>query len=83
MQIKLGDVHAGDRLVADGGFTCLYNGEILTVESDEGGLFVRCAGPRDDQDYGKPRTIARNEKHYLDGQENDDGELVGLRRSDR
>jgi len=45
-------VKVGTKLRADDGFTCLRDGDELTVEGDDKGLFVRC-------DEGS---------HYLDGQ---------------
>lgn len=45
-------VKVGTKLRADGGFTCLRDGDELTVESDDGGLFVRCSSGT----------------HHLDGQ---------------
>lgn len=59
----LADVKAGDVLIADGGFTCLNDGDHCTVmKDDKDELFVCCAAG----------------KHYLDGQLDDDGRLVGL-----
>lgn len=57
-------VGAGDVLVADGGFTCLREGQRVTVECDAHGLKrVRCA----------------DGWHDLAGQVSDDGsELVGF-----
>ncbi len=83
---KLADLKPGDRLVADGGFTCLADGEVVTVEADaKGELFVRCAGPDEgdnaDAAYGKPSTPKRGCEHGLDGQENEAGEVVGLSRA--
>lgn len=46
------EVRAGTRLRADGGFTCLLEGEVVTVEADGDMLFVPCV----------------NGKHDLDGQ---------------
>ena len=77
----LGDLKPGDMLVADGGFTCLREGEVVTVEQDADGLFVRCCA-HDDGDYGKPVSDERAEKHYLDGQAGDHDECVGLFRFD-
>lgn len=74
---QLSDVKVNDKLVADDGFTCLREGEIVTVEADDGGLFVRCCA-HDEGDYGKPVDDTRDGHHYLDGQENEDGECVGL-----
>jgi hypothetical protein len=50
-------------LVADGGFTCVPEGAVLTVDADDGGeLFVHCQSGR----------------HYLDGQL-ENGKFIGLR----
>ena len=50
---KITDVSAGTALVADGGFTCLRDGEAVTARPDEDGLlYVLC-------DDGR---------HYLSGQ---------------
>lgn len=61
--MKYSDVQIGDRLVADGGFTCLPKDKLVTVESDGDGPFIRCSAG----------------KHFLDGQTDDAGELIGLR----
>lgn len=59
---KMADVKAGDKLVADGGFTCLREGQVCEVKQDADGLlYVDC-------DEGT---------HHLDGQEKD-GEVNGL-----
>jgi hypothetical protein len=63
--LALDEVKPGDRLVADGGFTCISDGEVLVVETDDLGLFVPCRAGR----------------HYLDGQEDVDGRLIGFRRT--
>ena len=65
MALKLGDVGEGDVLIADGGFTCLREGQHCLVRSDEGGLWVAC-------DDGS---------HMLDGQLNDADEYVGFSRA--
>lgn len=48
-------VKAGDRLQADGDFTCIKANAVLTVKQDDDGLYVPC------KDGG----------HHLDGQIND------------
>jgi hypothetical protein len=61
--VKIAEVGPGTRLVAEPGFTCLHDGQVVTVRSDGGGLYVPCA-------HGK---------HRLDGQLSGDGtEYVGL-----
>lgn len=76
----LNDLKPGDILVADEGFTCLREGEVIIVEQDADGLFVRCCA-HDDGDYGKSVSDARDEKHYLDGQAGEHDECVGLFRA--
>ncbi len=39
---KVSDVKAGDKLRADGGFTCIETGAVLEVK-DADGLYVCCA----------------------------------------
>lgn len=63
---KLSEIKSGDWLKADGGFTCLKDGQVVSVHVDEAGLFVPC----------------RDGRHYLDGQEGTDGDCVGLARAD-
>jgi hypothetical protein len=59
---KEADVKAGDKLVADDGFTCIEPFKTLTVEEDDHGLFVSCAEGH----------------HYLDGQLEDGDHYIGL-----
>lgn len=59
----LAEVSAGKRLIADGGFTCLIEGEVCEVHEDPArGLYVGCSEGR----------------HYLDGQLNEDDQVVGF-----
>lgn len=61
-------VRAGDWLEADGDFTCLNSGDVVQVrESGAGDLFVPC----------------REGRHFLDGQEDSEGNYVGLYPADR
>ena len=61
--VMMCDAKPGLRLRADGGFTCIEQGALLTVETDSDGIkFVPCSHGR----------------HYLDGQLAEDGRLVGL-----
>ena len=65
--VNIEDLQAGDVLVADGGFTCLKEGQHVHVERrDSGELFVRCS----------------EGKHLLEGQLDFGGNktLVGLTR---
>ena len=63
---KLSEIKPGDKLIADGGFTCLDEDEVVEVAKDEEGfLYVPC----------------RDGQHHLDGQEGENGEVIGLRRA--
>jgi hypothetical protein len=64
---NLSQVEPGDWLIPDGGFTCMKEGVPLLIERDDDGLYVRCDSYR----------------HYLSGQADEDGYLVGLFREDR
>jgi hypothetical protein len=70
--VKLEDLKAGDKIVADNGFTCLAAGShiVREVEDKDGkpSLAVQCA----------------DGWHWLDGQKDPDGYLTGfLRGEDR
>jgi hypothetical protein len=73
----LDQIKAGDKLVADGGFDCIPEGQVCEVHEDEGGTFVHCKGPDGTHDP------AGKEHHYLEGQRNDADECVGFTRVDR
>ena len=64
-RVPINEVKLGTVLFTDDGFTCMDAGRMRTVYRDDHGLFVacRCNGGR----------------HYLDGQETDDGHYVGFR----
>lgn len=65
-KLRFDDVKAGDFLVADDGFTCIADGAVLEVQQEpDGTLWVPCA----------------TGQHGLDGQEDEDGILVGLARA--
>lgn len=60
--MKLSDIKAGDMVRVDDGFPCMSEG-LKTVAANEGGdLYVTC-------DDGK---------HFLDGQEDENGDLLGI-----
>ena len=61
--MKLSDIKEGDTIVVDGGFTCMKAGEKL-VKGSKTGLYVDC-----NDESGR---------HYLDGQEDEKGELIGI-----
>ena len=64
-RVPTSDVKIGTVLFTDDGFTCMDSGKLKTVYRDgvTGQLFVTCTDGR----------------HYLDGQETDDGHYVGFR----
>lgn len=59
---KLEDLKPGDIIIADAGFTCLEPGEHKVWEKHGGKLVVGC----------------RDGDHYLDGQRDAAGNLVGI-----
>lgn len=66
-KVKLSKIKPGDKLIADGGFTCMKENDVKTVfkASDDpvyGGLFICCS----------------HDRHYLSGQLDSEGFLVGL-----
>ena len=68
----LSKIEQGQTLIADGGFTCLIDGEECFVHQDEHfKLFVNCSGG--DEDDGN-----RQGRHYLSGQADDGEHLVGF-----
>lgn len=62
--MKKAAIIPGDRIIADGGFTCLTEGDIREVKTDEHGgeMFIECSEGR----------------HYLDGQYDGKGNYIGL-----
>lgn len=62
--ILLADIKGGDLLIADDGFTCMPAGQLSVAASHDGQLFVPC-------NHGV---------HYLNGQTDSRGRLVGFRR---
>ena len=68
--MKFKDIKEGDVLVADGGFTCLKQDAECLVRKDDEGFYILCGQGSD-------------AKHYLDGQEDSNGDLVGLSKLDQ
>lgn len=63
--MKLSDLKEGDVLRCDAGFTCIEKNSLAVVNKDDKGkLWIAC----------------RSGRHYLDGQEDKNGELIGLAR---
>ena len=60
--IRLSDLKPGDHIRGFEGFGCIPDKAVRTVQMNAAGLYVKC----------------RNGNHYLDGQEDNDGILVGL-----
>ena len=63
--MKLDELKVGDRIKGFDGWGCVPNKAIRIVRSCDSGLFVKCS----------------DGIHLLDGQEGDDGHLVGLSRA--
>ena len=60
---KLSELKEGDKLIADGDFTCLRSAGSVKIKKDHAGFYFECS----------------EGQHYLDGQLDDDGEhLIGL-----
>jgi hypothetical protein len=68
--MQLSDIKAGDAIQLDAGFTCRAAGPVEVKAAADGKLYFDCAGPDADAGHGH--------KHFLDGQEDDSGELVGI-----
>lgn len=67
--MKLNEVKEGDRLVADGGFTCMCEGQVgIVARTETGELFIPCA-------EGLHCLDGQLEHH---GERGHDDELVGL-----
>jgi hypothetical protein len=65
--MKMTDLKVGDVVVADGGFGCLEDGQRCEVKANaKGELYVEC-------DHGN---------HYLEGQKDFHGELIGLTKAE-
>lgn len=74
---KLSDLHPGDVVEFDDGFTCLRKGEIALVHVDlKGQLFVFCSGHEEFE--GRSKKHSRKEQHFLDGQADDGEHCVGV-----
>lgn len=75
-RVKHSDVKANDYLkVMDAAFTCMREGDIKPVFTDEHGPYVRCLHEGESDICG---CYIEPCEHYLDGQKGDDGFLVGL-----
>lgn len=85
--VYLKDVKPGDILVADGGFTCIHEGRECEVQqadrTDCNPLFVWCCGERPDFRSGNNEgSSGYTDHHFLDGQEDEHGRLIGFSRKE-
>ena len=63
--LLMSEIKPGDKLIADAGFTCLSEDEVVEVKADaKGELYIPC----------------EEGEHYLDGQATGDGICVGFKR---
>lgn len=75
------NVRVGDKLRADDGFTCIEAGRVCVVKTDaQGELYVDCCGHQIDLRSGgfDATKLDYSHRHGLDGQEDEDGTLVGF-----
>lgn len=63
--MKLSELKAGDRIKGFEGFGCIPDRAIRVVCDGPSGMYVKC----------------REGTHMLDGQEGEDGDLIGLSRA--
>lgn len=80
-RLLLKDVKLGDRLRADGGFTCIEANRVCDVKrDDDGDLYVDCCGHNIDLRTEKyaPLKLTYSGRHGLDGQEDEGGVLIGF-----
>jgi hypothetical protein len=84
MPLKMEDIKVGDKLKADGGFTCIEEGRVCDVKADDkGNLYVDCCGTECDfrtevDDRDDPKDFTYTEQHRIDGQEDENGTLIGF-----
>lgn len=82
---KLSQLKIGDKVVVDDGFDCMKPWKVRTVWGNHSGLWLRCAGPIEDDDMlsNGPGQRSLSERHMLDGQLQDDGDtLIGIYRKE-
>jgi hypothetical protein len=77
--VRVNEIKIGLKLEADGGFTCIREGTILTVDHDDDGFFVNCGGPDYSTGGNGTKDKPQIERHYLSGQLDDLEEVyIGL-----
>lgn len=64
--MKYGDLVAGKTVEVDAGFTCMGSGKHIVQQNSAGEFYLRCA----------------KGDHMLDGQIDEDGELIGIIRGE-
>lgn len=79
-KLKLSDIKSGDIIVADDGFDCMKPGPHKVEEDRDGSLYVVCNGDKCDSDGYQKQLADGTEKHFLDGQLDGAGYLVGFAR---
>jgi hypothetical protein len=83
MPLKMDDIKVGDKLIADGGFTCIEEGRVCEVKARGDTLYVDCCGSNSDlRDEGSdPTLLTYTSSHDLDGQEDEDGTILGFEKA--
>lgn len=74
MFAKVEEVKEGMSLIADGGFTCLHDGDVLTVQKHP-----ELAAANPDLPWLALFVPCSDGRHFLDGQIDDDGFYVGFK----
>jgi hypothetical protein len=75
--LRLEDLNVGDVVIVDGGFDCMSAGPKVVHADERGELYVPCLGPIGAD--GTPEDPGPCQ-HFLAGQEDEDGSLVGISR---
>lgn len=70
---KISDLKDGDTIILDDGFTCAPAGPTVVRGEGVNMWFPRCGDPDE-----APDKNVLNRKHFLVGQEECDGELIGV-----
>lgn len=60
--MRLSDIYEGQTIMLDGGFDCVAKGEATVLVDQRGSLYFKCS-------HGE---------HFIDGQVDIDGELIGI-----
>lgn len=80
--MQLSDLKDGMTVILDAGFTCADAGPtVVHLDTTEhGGFYFACRGEYTEEDAKTGRKTAGPliDRHYVDGQEDENGELVGI-----